>query len=91
MEPLNNCEDVDSLGRALDKYGVYKRVFETAIQGEQMEPQFHIEVNAVHKQFIRRTFPSLLQPRQEVRVSLREKGRRKDVEELYRAKHTERM
>lgn len=85
-----------SCGLVLSVFMYYGRTAEEndnaeAIQGEQMEPQFHIEVNAVHKQFICRTFPSLLQPRQEVQVSLREKGRRKDVEELYRAKHTERM
>lgn len=85
-----------SCGLVLSVFMYYGRTAEEndnaeAIQGEQMEPQFHIEVNAVHKQFICRTFPSLPQPRQEVQVSLREKGRRKDVEELYRAKHTERM
>lgn len=36
VEPLNNCEDVDSLGRVLEKYWVYKRIFESAIQGDQM-------------------------------------------------------
>ena len=85
-----------SCGLVLSVFMYYGRTAEEndnaeAIQGEQVEPQFHIEVNALHKQFIRRTFPSLLQPRQVVRVSLREKGKRKDVEELYRAKHTERM
>ena len=47
MEPLNNCEDVDSLGRALDKYWVYKRVFETAIQGEQMSVDDAFYLNEV--------------------------------------------
>ena len=47
VEPLNNCEDVDSLGRALDKYWVYKRVFETAIQGEQMSVDDAFYLNEV--------------------------------------------
>ena len=44
---LNNCEDVDALGRALDKYWVYKRVFETAIQGEQMSVDDAFYLNEV--------------------------------------------
>ena len=47
VEPLNNCEDVDALGRALDKYWVYKRVFETAIQGEQMSVDDAFYLNEV--------------------------------------------
>ena len=29
-------EDVDALGHVLEKYWVYKRIFEAAIQGDQM-------------------------------------------------------
>ena len=36
IEPLNACEDVEALGRALEPYWVYRRVYATAIQGEQM-------------------------------------------------------
>lgn len=85
-----------SCGLILSVFMYYGRTAEEndnaeAIMDEQVEPQFHIEVNAVHKQFIRRTFPGLLQQHQEIHVSLRGKGKMKDVEELYRAKHTERM
>lgn len=53
---------------------------------EDAKSQFHIEVNAIHRQFILHTFPQLLKPRRE-----QEKSRMKDVEEYYRVKHTERM
>ena len=36
IEPLNACEDVEALGRALEPYWVYRRVYATAIQEEQM-------------------------------------------------------
>lgn len=36
IEPLNNAEDVDTLGRVLEKYWVYRRIFDVAIQSDQM-------------------------------------------------------
>ena len=36
IEPLNNAEDIDGLGRALEKYWIYRRIFDVAISSEQM-------------------------------------------------------
>ena len=36
IEPLNNSEDIDGLGRALEKYWIYHRIFDVAISSEQM-------------------------------------------------------
>ena len=47
IEPLNNCEDVDALGRALEPYWVYRRIFATAIQGEQMSVDDAFYLNEV--------------------------------------------
>lgn len=47
VEPLNNCEDVDALGHVLEKYWVYKRIFEAAIQGDQMSVDDAFYLNEV--------------------------------------------
>ena len=47
MELLNNCEDVDALGHVLEKYWVYKRIFEAAIQGDQMSVDDAFYLNEV--------------------------------------------
>lgn len=47
MESLNNCEDVDALGHVLEKYWVYKRIFEAAIQGDQMSVDDAFYLNEV--------------------------------------------
>ena len=36
LEALSEVSDVESLGRVLDKYWVYRRIFDVAIQNEQM-------------------------------------------------------
>lgn len=36
VEGLSNATDIESLGRVLDKYWVYRRIFNMAIQGDQM-------------------------------------------------------
>lgn len=47
VEALNNSEDIDALGRALEPYWVYRRVFATAIQGEQMSVDDAFYLNEV--------------------------------------------
>ena len=47
IEPLNNCEDVESLGRALEPYWVYRRIYASSIQSEQMSVDDAFYLNEV--------------------------------------------
>ena len=47
MEALSEATDVESLGRALDKYWVYRRIFDVAIQNEQMSVDDAFYLNEV--------------------------------------------
>lgn len=47
IEPLNSCEDVESLGRVLEPYWVYRRIYSSAIQSEQLSVDDAFYLNEV--------------------------------------------
>lgn len=47
LEGLSEVSDVESLGRVLDKYWVYRRIFDSAIANEQMSVDDAFYLNEV--------------------------------------------